>query len=162
MKKKTKRNQYIAVEFIVPRNSRDENTFATVKARVVSDVRSLHRADVFVQYMRKAITQWIRSTEEGREFLSETSDDLNIGDLSSYGVTAKLQKELKKVGILSLSIETNSREGEHNWEYDDNLFDTSWEECDRCGTPLDSKGFCKDITCPFSDRQQDETYTEGK
>ena len=33
--------------------------------------------------------------------------------------------------------------------------------CKKCGTNLTKRGYCKDITCPFSDRQQHETYTEG-
>lgn len=33
--------------------------------------------------------------------------------------------------------------------------------CKKCGTPLDENGFCKDITCPYSDRKQDEEFTEG-
>jgi len=33
--------------------------------------------------------------------------------------------------------------------------------CKKCGTPLRPNGKCKDVTCPYSDRQQNETYTEG-
>lgn len=33
--------------------------------------------------------------------------------------------------------------------------------CRKCDTPLDSKGYCKDETCTFSDHQQDEAYIEG-
>ena len=32
--------------------------------------------------------------------------------------------------------------------------------CKKCGTNLNKKGLCKDVTCPYSDRQQSETYTE--
>ena len=32
--------------------------------------------------------------------------------------------------------------------------------CKRCGTPLDSKGYCMDLTCPHSDYLQHETWTE--
>jgi hypothetical protein len=31
----------------------------------------------------------------------------------------------------------------------------------KCATPLDSHGLCTDVTCPYSDRQQTEEYTEG-
>ena len=30
----------------------------------------------------------------------------------------------------------------------------SVKTCKKCGTPLNSKGFCKDMTCPFSDHPQ--------
>jgi len=33
--------------------------------------------------------------------------------------------------------------------------------CKKRATDLDEKGRCKDETCPFSDRDQDATYTEG-
>jgi hypothetical protein len=33
--------------------------------------------------------------------------------------------------------------------------------CKKCGTPLKPDGKCGDVTCPYSDRQQDETYSEG-
>jgi hypothetical protein len=34
------------------------------------------------------------------------------------------------------------------------------ETCKRCGTSLNSKGFCEDETCPYSDRLQTQTFTE--
>ncbi len=147
------------VEFIVPRSS--ENTYAIVTAQVVLDTRSLHLADQFILALRKAVTQWIRSSKEGRESLDSSSEDLNIGDLAQDGISPKLKKELAKVGIFEMKIDTNSRDEEHNWEYDDHLFEDDWESCEKCGTTLNSKGFCKDKTCPYSDRQQDQTYTEG-
>ena len=33
--------------------------------------------------------------------------------------------------------------------------------CRKCGTPLDSDGYCGDVTCPYYDHLQDETWTEG-
>ena len=33
--------------------------------------------------------------------------------------------------------------------------------CKRCGTLLKKNGKCRDVTCPFSDRLQHETFTEG-
>jgi hypothetical protein len=32
--------------------------------------------------------------------------------------------------------------------------------CKKCGSAV-HKGFCTDETCPYSDRPQDETFTEG-
>lgn len=37
---------------------------------------------------------------------------------------------------------------------------TTSETCQRCGSPLDD-GLCTDETCPYSDRSQDATFTEG-
>jgi hypothetical protein len=33
--------------------------------------------------------------------------------------------------------------------------------CQRCGSALATNGHCWDVTCPYSDRQQHETFTEG-
>ena len=39
------------------------------------------------------------------------------------------------------------------------------KSCKRCGSPLLEQewhnGFCSDVTCPYSDRGQDEEFTEG-
>jgi hypothetical protein len=37
---------------------------------------------------------------------------------------------------------------------------SSKSACKRCGTPLNRKGFCRDVTCPHSDYLQHETWTE--
>lgn len=157
--KKTKKPKLTPVEFIVPRSS--ENTYAIVTAQVVLDTRSLHLADEFFKALRKAVTQWIRSTKEGREALDSSSEDMNIGDIAQDGISPKLKKELEKVGIFGMDVDTNSRAEEHNWEFDDHLFEDDWESCEKCGSTLKENGRCPDKTCPYSDRQQDETYTEG-
>jgi len=33
--------------------------------------------------------------------------------------------------------------------------------CKRCGSPIKKNGHCKDLTCPYSDRKQNATFTEG-
>ena len=33
--------------------------------------------------------------------------------------------------------------------------------CKKCESELDVYGYCTDLTCPYSDYQQHETYTEG-
>jgi len=33
--------------------------------------------------------------------------------------------------------------------------------CQKCGSKLRRNGKCSDQTCPYSDRQQHETFTEG-
>ncbi len=35
------------------------------------------------------------------------------------------------------------------------------KQCKKCGSKLLDNGLCPDVTCPYSDRQQNETYTEG-
>lgn len=33
--------------------------------------------------------------------------------------------------------------------------------CRKCGSTIHENGRCSDLTCPFNDRPQDATYTEG-
>jgi hypothetical protein len=33
--------------------------------------------------------------------------------------------------------------------------------CHKCGSTIHENGRCSDLTCPFNDRPQDATYTEG-
>lgn len=44
--------------------------------------------------------------------------------------------------------------GNHRWELTPAI-------CKKCESPLTRRGYCRDETCHFSDRKQDETYTEG-
>jgi hypothetical protein len=68
---------------------------------------------------------------------------------------AAQEKYLKVQGVSSAS--------ELNWEVSPiAIIEVEDEDgvCKKCGTPLDEKGLCKDITCPYSNRQQSATYTE--
>lgn len=45
---------------------------------------------------------------------------------------------------------------------DDNPYiHNSHPVCKKCGSELRASGKCSDQTCPYSDRKQSETYTEG-
>jgi hypothetical protein len=35
------------------------------------------------------------------------------------------------------------------------------QSCNRCGSPLQSDGYCSDMTCPYSDYLQLEEFTEA-
>ena len=34
-------------------------------------------------------------------------------------------------------------------------------KCDKCGSLLNRKGYCKDVTCPYSDHLQCENFSVG-
>ncbi len=156
------KKKFVPVEFHVPRNSRDETTFATVRANVET-FSALKNGDEFMAVVKRAVTLWIQKTKEGKEFLQSTHEDLNIGDLAQNAYLPKrLTFELRKQGIFNMFIRTSSRiTAGHGWEYDNRLFDQDFKFCQKCGNKLRRTGKCSDRTCPFSDRFQDAVYTEG-
>lgn len=68
---------------------------------ITTDARTKGEA---MQRLTRAIDQWIRNTDEGREAWAESSEDFNVGDLAGYldgcGKAApSLQHYLKGEGI---------------------------------------------------------------
>jgi hypothetical protein len=104
-----------AHRFIVQRSSTDEFTFAIVDA-AVADCNS----DIdFFDRLSRAVTRWVRATDEGRRwYFEETSEDANIGDLAAYGIADELRRELRDEGITGLKIETYCNDAAANWTYD--------------------------------------------
>ena len=48
---------------------------------ITTDARTKGEA---MQRLTRAIDQWIRNTDEGREAWAESSEDFNVGDLAGY------------------------------------------------------------------------------
>jgi len=110
------------VEFIVRRNSTDELTYAVVKARVEAHERPGERA--FLALLTKALTEWKRTTADGKGEWESSVEDFNVGDLSNCLPCAVLEKILAKHGIHKLIVETNSEDQEcRYWSYDTVLMD---------------------------------------
>ena len=68
---------------------------------ITTDARTKGEA---MQRLTRAIDQWIRNTDEGREAWAESSEDFNVGDLAGYldrcgKAVASLQHYLKREGI---------------------------------------------------------------
>lgn len=105
----------IDVSFTVPRISNDERTIAHVTARVSSS--ELAQEKGFLAALRRAISVWILTTEEGQDTWEYTACDFNIGDLASYldeqGLVALLERE----GIHGLDIPTVGADTK-NWTFD--------------------------------------------
>lgn len=105
------------VQFVVPRSSMDEMTVAVVTAEVKD--YSLVQDSSFLSALTKGVTAWVKGSESGKQEWSSSSEDLNVGDLSHCTKDPDLIRELKKVGITNLEIETfvdHSRNS--NWTYD--------------------------------------------
>jgi hypothetical protein len=68
---------------------------------ITTDARTKGEA---MQRLTRAIDQWIRNTDEGREAWAESSEDFNVGDLAGYldgcgKAVSSLQHYLKGEGI---------------------------------------------------------------
>jgi len=68
---------------------------------ITTDARTKGEA---MQRLTRAIDQWIRNTDEGREAWAESSEDFNVGDLAGYldgcgKAVPSLQHHLKGEGI---------------------------------------------------------------
>ena len=125
---KHKKQRPRLLRLIVLRTSSEEVTFAEVRAELTSAALDKDLADErsFLAALRKAVTAWVRTTKEGREWYESTSQDANIGDLCAYGIPDRVAKDLAGQGIRSLTVECTSTSDRHicrNWTYDTHLVD---------------------------------------
>ncbi len=72
--------------------------------RVVEITTEARTKGEAMQRLTRAIDQWIRNTDEGREAWAESSEDFNVGDLAGYldgcgKAVPSLQHYLKREGI---------------------------------------------------------------
>lgn len=82
----------------------------------------------FFTAVRRSITKWVKETEEGKRAFAYSSEDFNIGDLSSYTCSEELQSRLKTEGINKLDITINFvNEANVIWVYDTHLVDIEEE-----------------------------------
>jgi hypothetical protein len=120
------------MSFVVFRNSREERTVAVVTAQVTPPLR-LRGSAGFLKALKSALTAWVRETDEGRRAWKNSSEDFNVGDLSTfmvwrtntkkgepwYEMPRTLTPYLKDVGILQLQVETYcDTDVAANWDYD--------------------------------------------
>jgi hypothetical protein len=110
------------LELVVPRVSSEEHTFAIVRCDETPAVE--HSGMIFAAILA-AVTEWVDTTQEGKDAYSRSAADFNIGDLSMEAYDdGELGCILAKHGIINLDITTfvqNIRQS--NWTYDRYLVD---------------------------------------
>ena len=103
--------------FIVSRESADEHTYATVRAKVID--KDLLCEGVFCDRLRIAVTNWVNLTEDGQTEWRHSSQDFNVGDLSNVLGDKKLKQLLRNQGIHNLRIDiTTANDPCLHWTYD--------------------------------------------
>jgi hypothetical protein len=108
---------------IIPRVSRDETTFAVVEFGGV-------KREELKNAIQRAITDWVRNSEDGRRAFAASGEDFNVGDLAEElpgfrGSLAPgadpLAAALIKQGLTYPSIDTYCDDQPSGWEFDDHL-----------------------------------------
>jgi len=103
---------------IVPRVSSDETTFAVIEWSGVPRQELFHR-------VKRAVTEWVRTTEAGRIEYENSSEDLNLGDLSNCDDDPALVALLTANGITHFDVEVYSDSDYPGiWTYDSQLVES--------------------------------------
>lgn len=110
------------VEFIVPRHSIEEQTFAIVKAQVADP--DLIQTGKFLNILITAVTNWVRTNKNGRRAWAKSQQDFNIGDLAHYIDSPGLRRALVLHNIYDLTIQIISDLKTSPWIFDTTLVDT--------------------------------------
>ena len=113
--------------FIVPRDSNEEVTYAAVHVEI-SDAaadKGLSSVMPFLAALKAALTQWVQTTDGGKEAWEESNEDFNIGDLSNQSLEP-INEILAKQGVRITDIEVHSMDGtSEGWSYDTVLVNAS-------------------------------------
>jgi hypothetical protein len=125
----------------------------------------------FLKEMKVALDHHYAESRHHPEHFENGVSSMNLIDLIEMLADWKAASERHEDGNIYKSIMHNTaRFGMSAWLVDCLLHtaeDLGWWNgltgpvCKRCGSSLNPDGHCVDITCPFSDRAQDEEFTEG-
>lgn len=110
------------VRVIVKRASSDEMTLAIVTAKRTNET---HSGPSLLANLILALTRWVAETEEGATAWVGSSEDFNVGDLSSYlPPSQELLQRLHEERVFDLSLEIlHDSDLADDWTYDTVLVD---------------------------------------
>lgn len=123
-------------KFVVIRTDTEECTVAivTVESRLVTEEQFLLvTKEQFLKAIQKAVTAWVKNSDEGKKALANAADDYNIGDLaldldtkgeillSDWG-PKDIHYWLIQEGLIGINIKIYSDMCDWKfWEFDDHL-----------------------------------------
>jgi len=108
----TTQTKTFKARFVVPRY--EEPRFAIINIEVTNE--TLCEEPAFLAELRRAVTEWVRTTEDGRACYEYAGNDLNIGDLLSHGGAEDIVALMPNVISLDLDQIGAIRAGD--WTYD--------------------------------------------
>tara|TARA_B100001057_G_scaffold223290_1_gene223582 strand:- start:174 stop:677 length:504 start_codon:yes stop_codon:yes gene_type:complete len=103
------------VRFVAPRY--EDPRYAIITAIVTNP--DLKEETNFLAELRRAVTEWVKTTEDGRACYEYAGGDLNIGDLLSHGGVEDVVALMPDVVSLDLDQIGAIRSGD--WTYDTTL-----------------------------------------
>ena len=107
------------IETVVFRRSTDENTVAILKCDRTSDIAD---AAAFREALKKAVSDWVDRTTDGRKSYAENGNDFNLGDFAQWDDDPTLLEFMRLHGITGFTIQVFcDTEPAPGWDYDDSL-----------------------------------------
>ncbi len=106
------------INCIVPRENREEITYAMVQADHDGD----GTVKAFLQSLSDALQAW-HITADGIDADMESAGTFNVGDLAEWSTAPSLITCLAKHGITKLTVETYSQNCHPMWYFDDHLME---------------------------------------
>lgn len=102
------------MQLTATRINSEDTIIATMSFDVSSDIEFPYQ---FFERLKKSITEWAKTTEEGKKAYNYSSGDFNFGDLASYLEDSKLVEILKSNGITNLKMSIiNSKIGDFSFD----------------------------------------------
>ncbi len=108
-----------------------------VGALVTLDVAGVTGYTAAFERFKKAVTEWVVESDEGRELWFTSANDLNIGDLLTYGV---IDNEVFKIYMRKHGVTVkmaHSLTGDQRRSFDEQLVDGKEVVCDDCNGEVD-------------------------
>ena len=90
------------IETVVFRRSTDENTVAILTCNRTSDIAD---AAALREALKKAVSDWVDRTSDGRDAYAENGNDFNVGDLAQWDDDPTLLKFMALHGITGFTIQ---------------------------------------------------------
>jgi hypothetical protein len=106
------------IQAVVIRVSDEENTVAIVSCDRTNKIDTTYKMRAALV---RALTKWVKKTEEGGYLYEDNVEDLNVGDLWSCYEDETLKPFLVKHGIHNLQVHVENDLEPIGWEFDDKL-----------------------------------------
>jgi len=114
---KKKLQTWYSVEFVISREGTKELTFAIVTADINNE--NLRDEMNFLEAVQRAVTRWVKGSDNGKKAWKLTCEDFNIGDMDNWTSDTNLKKCLCEEGIDLFNIRIISHSSIcKNWMYD--------------------------------------------
>jgi hypothetical protein len=118
-----------STQFIIPRLSNDESTFAVVTVDLMEQAidAGLSGATTFLAALKDTVTEWVKTTDSGRKAWEESDENFNVGDLANENLEALNELFMERHAAFITDIDVFSQDGNtgDEWAFDDVLVDSA-------------------------------------